>query len=125
LNKLFQHFFKKSCGMAVNQKEDSSLEYLDLGFTITPDKEGNVHSVLCVSGTVAPFPSAFAGRTKEGIGIGSNLADVLRAYGDPTATDNIEANSGIEVLKYKPLGIMFGLEAGKVITIAMEFKPKS
>ena len=105
-----------------DQKKDSALEYLNLGFSVIPGKEGTVHIVLCVD-SGGPFTKAFAGRTKEGIGIGSSRADVISAYGEPTATESIDGKPGFEVLRYKPLGLMLEIGAGKVYSIAVIFKP--
>jgi len=105
-----------------DRKQDSALEYLNLGFSVIPGKEGAVHIVLCVDKD-GPFTKAFAGRTKEGIGIGSSRADVVSAYGEPTATETIHGKPGFEVLRYKPLGLMLEIGAGKVYSIAVIFKP--
>ena len=98
-----------------DQKKDSALEYLNLGFSVIAGKEGLVHIVLCVdSGKGGPFTKSFAGRTKEGIGIGSSRADVISAYGEPTATESIDGRPGFEVLRFKPLGLVFEIGDGKV-----------
>jgi hypothetical protein len=107
-----------------DQKKESALEYLNLGFSVVPDKagkEGVVHIVLCVD-RGGPFTRAFAGQTTEGIGIGSSRADVIKAYGEPTATESIDGKPGFEVLRYKPRGLMLELEAGKVYSIGVIFK---
>jgi hypothetical protein len=107
-----------------DQKKDSALEYLNLGFFVVPGKGGLVQIVLCEdSDKGGPFTKAFAGRTKEGTGIGSSRADVISAYGEPTATESIDGKSGFEVLRYKPLGLMLEIGAGKVYSIAVIFKP--
>jgi hypothetical protein len=58
-----------------NQTIDSVLIYSHLGLQVAPGKGDVVHRV-----TIA---QPFAGRTKEGIGIGSSRAEVIRAYGEP------------------------------------------
>jgi hypothetical protein len=77
--------------------------------------------VLCVDKD-GPFNKAFAGRTKDGIGIGSSRAEVVTAYGEPTATGSVEGKPGFEFLRYNPLGLFFEMEAGKVYSIAVVFK---
>jgi hypothetical protein len=106
-----------------DRKKESALEYLNLGFSVIPGKEGVVHIVLCVdpAGKEGPFTKAFAGRTTEGIGMGSSRADVIRAYGEPTATETIDGKPGFEVVRYRPLGLVFDLRAGKVDTIGVIF----
>ena len=107
-----------------DRKKESALEYFNLGFSVIPGKEGVVHIVLCVdpTGKEGPFTKAFAGRTKEGIGMGSSRADVIRAYGEPTATETIDGKPGFEVVRYRPLGLVFELREGKVDSIGVIFK---
>jgi hypothetical protein len=102
-----------------------TLEYLNLGFSVIPGKEGLVHIVLCVdpAGKEGPFTKAFAGRTKEGIGMGSSRADVIRAYGEPTARETIDGKPGFEVVRYRPLGLVFDLREGRVDSIGVIFNP--
>ena len=104
-----------------DQKKDIALEYLNLGFSVIPGKGELVHIVLCVDKD-GPFVKAFAGRTKEGIGIGSSRADVISAYGEPSATESIDGKPGFEVLRYKPLGLMIETRDSKVYSIAVIFK---
>lgn len=106
-----------------DRKKESALEYLNLGFSVIPGKEGVVHIALCVdpTGKEGPFTKAFAGRTKEGIGMGSSRADVIRAYGEPTAAETIAGKPAFEVVRYRPLGLVFELRDGKVDSIAVIF----
>jgi hypothetical protein len=104
-----------------NRTNDSVLEYLNLGFEVVPDKEGVVETVMCVK-KAGPFTTAFGGHTKEGIGIGSSRADVINAYGEPTATGPIDGEPGLGVLKYRKLGLVFGIGDGKVFRILVSFK---
>jgi len=104
-----------------NRTNDSALEYLNLGFSVVPSKEGVVQIVMCVN-KAGRFTKAFDGHTKEGIGIGSSRADVINAYGEPTATGSMNSEPGFEVLKYRPLGLMFEIRDGKVYTILASFK---
>jgi hypothetical protein len=106
-----------------DRKKDSVLEYLNLGFSVIPSKEGFVHIVLCVdpAGKEGPFTKAFAGHTKEGIGMGSSRAEVIRAYGEPTATEAIDGKPGFEALRYRPLGLVFDLREARVDTMGVIF----
>ena len=106
-----------------DRTNDQTLEYLNLGLTVIPGKGGVVKVVMCVdhSGQGGPFKKAFAGHTKEGIGIGSSRADVVRAYGEPTATKTANWMPGVEVLIYKPLGLDFRLQHSKVDLIGVIF----
>jgi hypothetical protein len=91
---------------------NQALEYTNLGLYVIPDKGGVVHVV-----SVGP---PFAGHTKEGIGMGSSRADVIQAYGKPTAAKPLKPD--FEVLRYEPLGLRFQLQDGKVDLIAVIFK---
>jgi hypothetical protein len=101
----------------------SVLDYLNLGFSVIPGKGGVVKVVLCAdhSGHGGLFTKAFAGHTKEGIGIGSSRADVVRAYGEPTTTKTVEFMPGCEILIYRPLGLDFRLQDSKVNLIGVIF----
>jgi hypothetical protein len=62
----------------------------------------------------------FKGHTKEGIGMESSRADVVRAFGQPTTAK--PWNQGQEQLEYKDLGLTFTLESGKVMNILVDFR---
>jgi hypothetical protein len=109
-------------GVSEAGEQESALEYLNLGLSILAGKDGIVHNVACVdTGKDGPFKKAFAGRTKEGIGIGSSRADVIRAYGEPTAIKTIDGKPDYEALRYKPHGLVFELRDGKVDAIGVFF----
>jgi len=50
----------------------------------------------------------------------SSRGDVMKAFGQPTTAK--PWNPGQEQLEYKPLGLTFTLEAGKVINIIVDFR---
>src|SRR5207245_10373257 len=83
-------------------------------FAVLPDSNGVVSIVMCgdVTGIHGPFVKAFSGRTKEGIGMLSTRADLLKAYGEPTESEKFRG--GLASIKYQPLGITFTLEGGKI-----------
>jgi hypothetical protein len=78
----------------------AGLEFSSVGLFICPDK-----------GEFTLFPP-FAGRTKEGIGMGSNRADVVRAYGEPPFAKI--TRPGYELLRYSLPHISFQLHDGAV-----------
>ena len=86
--------------------------YKKIGVTVISGDGGAVVSV----GVRPPF----AGHTKEGIGMGASRADVVRAYGEPTAAKPIRPD--VEVLRYEKLGIRFQLLDGKVDSIFVTLK---
>jgi hypothetical protein len=91
---------------------NGALIYTNIGLSVIPSGNGVVHSV----GVRTPF----VGRTKEGIGIGSSRADIVKAYGEPTASKPIR--SDVEVLRYEALGIRFQLVDGKIDSIVVILK---
>jgi hypothetical protein len=97
-----------------DRRTANALEYTRLGFAVMPGPEGSVHVVMCgdVTGINGPLVKAFTGRTRDGIGLGSTREDLVKAYGEPTASEKLRG--GTESIRYDPLGITFTLEAGKV-----------
>jgi hypothetical protein len=97
-----------------DRRTANALEYTHLGFAVMPGPEGAVHVVMCgdVTGINGPLVKAFTGRTRDGIGLGSTREDLVRAYGEPTASEKLRG--GTESIRYDPLGITFTLEAGRV-----------
>ncbi len=96
-----------------------AFEYPQLGLAVVPDATGHVEWVMCgdVTGINGPFVKAFNGRTKEGIGMHSTRADVLKAYGQPT--EDKKLYFGTESLRYNNLGITFTMDSGRVHHIAV------
>ena len=115
---------KVAAGMTVKQlvaqlgepqrRTANALEYTRLGLAVLPDSNGVVSIVMCgdVTGIHGPFVRAFTGRTKDGIGMLSTRAELLKAYGEPSESERFRG--GLESMKYQPLGITFTLEGGKV-----------
>jgi hypothetical protein len=95
-----------------DQTNDSVLVYSHLGLQVAP---GNGEVVRRVT-----VEHPFTGRTKEGIGIGSGRADVIRAFGEPTIAK--PGTSGYEFLRYGKLGLVFQLHDGKVNMFSVFFK---
>ncbi|HEX3857027.1 MAG TPA: hypothetical protein VHY30_07010, partial [Verrucomicrobiae bacterium] len=79
---------------------NGALDYTNIGLSVIPGGDGVVRNV----GVRPPF----AGHTKEGIGMGASRADIIKAYGEPTATKLIQPDS--EVLRYDSLGVRFQLQ---------------
>ena len=91
-----------------------------LGMSVGQGKAGAM-VVFCGSSMLRyPGVKAFKGRTKEGIGMESSRADVIKAFGQPTSIK--PANAGQESLEYNPLGLTITLESGKVMHILVDFR---
>ena len=106
-----------------DNKTGHILNYVRSGFSVAPNREGTVVVVSCgdTLGTGTVLVKAFKGRTKEGIGMDSSRADVIRAYGEPTEIDR--SYPGHEALKYQPLGLDFTLQNGKVHHMVVNLRP--
>jgi hypothetical protein len=87
----------------------AGLEFSNVGLFICPDK-----------GEFTLFPP-FAGRTAEGVGMGSSRADVVKAYGEPSVAKITKP--GFELLRYRSLRLSFQLHDGKVDWIDVFTKP--
>ena len=95
-----------------DQTNDSALIFSRLGLQVAPGSNDVIHRVT--------MEHPFAGRTKEGIGIGSSRADVIRGYGEPTVAK--PGTSGYEFLRYSKLGLVFQLHDGKVDMFSVFFQ---
>ena len=91
----------------------SHLLYRHLGLNVVLGKGPTVEKVI--------IAHPFAGRTKEGMGIGSSRADVIQAYGTPTADTPESQTQGDEVMWYGRLGLIFQLHDGKVDLMQVVF----
>ena len=86
-----------------------------LGFSVICGRKTKmVGAVFCGGGV------AFKGRTKEGIGIDSSRADLIKTFGQPTSAE--PETAGQERLEYKPLGLTFFLQEGKVFHIIVDLR---
>jgi len=69
---------------------------------------------------------AFTARTKEGIGMGSSRADIVKAYGETKDTIPLPPGEqnlpGRDSLVYKKLGLTFSLVDDKVYHIIVDFR---
>ena len=105
-----------------DRQAGGGLEYLRHGFAVSPGRDGKVRAVLCgdSSGINGPLVKAFAGRTKEGIGMGSSRGEVVSVYGEPPEKE--KPSEGREVLKYGSLGLTFSLQNDRAHHIIVDFR---
>ena len=87
----------------------AGLEFSGSGFVFIP-----------AIGEVTLFPP-FAGRTKEGIGMGASRAEVISAYGQPSVAK--VTKTGFELLRYDSIGMKFQIHDGSVDWIDIISKP--
>jgi len=84
------------------------------GFSVVCNRQKIVGAVFCGGGV------DFKGHTKEGIGIDSSRDDLIKAFGQPTSAQPLAADQ--EQLEYKPLGLTFTLQKGKVFHIIVNLR---
>jgi hypothetical protein len=88
-------------------------EYRDLGFAVLTIKDNTVTMIAC--GDRRSAASALIKnctvRTKKGIGMGSSKEDVIKAYGQPSSTQELSGpgEGGAVVLRYDQLNSEFQL----------------
>ena len=77
------------------RKTSNALEYTRLGLAVMPGQDGIVQVIMCgdVTGINGPFVKAFTGRTKEGIGMFSTREEVIKTYGQPSASERMRGNT--------------------------------
>ena len=93
------------------------------GFSVVCNRKKIVGDVFCGDAALAnPGVKKFKGRTKEGIGMESSRADLIKALGEPTSAKPWDAARQQEQLEFKPLGLSFVLEQGKVIHIIVNLR---
>jgi RNA polymerase sigma factor (sigma-70 family) len=91
------------------------------GFSVVGNRQKIVGVVFCGdSEPDYPGVKIFKGRTKEGIGMESSRAEIIKAYGPPTAAKPWAP--GQEQLEYRPLGLTFILGEGKVFNMSVDFR---
>lgn len=100
---------------------DESLKYLSSGLGISVDPDDGVTSIGVQSRQASGGRAQdFAGKTKEGIGLGSSLEEIEEAYGTPPLNANLQLTlnelkaSGFGAVFYPELGLTFMLLDHKV-----------
>ena len=93
------------------------------GLAVAPAGKMGVAAVFCGdSSGDGPGVKAFKCRTKEGIGMESTRAEIIKAFGQPTSAKTWNEELHQEELVYKPLGLTFTLQNGKVFNILVDFR---
>ncbi len=84
------------------------------GFSVVCSRQKIVGAVFCGGGV------DFKGHTKEGIGIDSSRDDLIKAFGQPTSAKPWATDQ--EQLEYKPIGLTFVLQKGKIFHIIVNLR---
>lgn len=107
-----------------DSSSETGLNYVSSrGLSFTIDAELGMRQIKCWSDswpTRLPFRvTAFAGSTKEGIGMGASREQILAAYGQPDRTGT-DAKGVFENLHYDKLGIKFSLWQDRLASMVLE-----
>jgi len=90
------------------------------GLSFTVDPELGLQEIGCWSEGMLPSRvTTFAGRTKEGIGIGASEEEIAAAYGRPDRTST-GSKGVINNLHYDKLSAKFSLKEDKLMTMTLE-----
>ena len=93
------------------QKKNGTWFYLREGIYVMFNKNGVMFNVQCYK--------PFAGVTKEGIGIGSTRAELIKAYGTPNQDQHFD--QGEENLWFAPLRTSFYLKNDKITSFIVHW----
>ncbi|MFL5340176.1 MAG: LolA family protein [Gemmataceae bacterium] len=97
--------------------KELTLDYTSRGYAITVSPQRGMQGVLCYTqATFAIKVKDFAGKTTEGIAMGTKAADIIKAYGEPDAK---ETDDGTTRLSYRKLGLEFTLASDKLVMISL------
>ena len=101
--------------------EETKLSYVaSRGLSFAVDAELGLQEISCWSEGMLPSGvTTFAGRTKEGIGIGATREEIIAAYGQPDRTST-DSKGVIQNLHYDKLRARFSLLEGKLRSMIME-----
>jgi len=90
------------------------------GLSFTVDSELGLQEIGCWSEGMLPSRvTTFAGKTKEGIGIGASEEEIVAAYGQPDRTST-GSKGVIQNLHYDKLSAKFSLKEDKLMTMTLE-----
>jgi len=114
--KIIEHFGQPDKVMTKGTK----LNYVSSrGLSFTVDAELGVQEISCWSeGMLPSHITTFAGRTKEGVGIGSTREQITAAYGQPDRTST-GSKGIIQNLHYDKLSAKFSLKEDKLISMIL------
>ena len=98
--------------------DKTKLGYMSRGFVLTVSHRSGLKNISCVSQELSmERVRDFAGKTKEGIGIGATLKDVETVFGKPDRDEGHDAVN--KRLVYDKLGLEIQFVEDKVIVIDM------
>ena len=102
------------------QGEVTKLNYVpSRGLVFVVDAELGMNEIGCWSEGMLPSRiTTFAGKTKEGIGIGATQEEIVAAYGEPDRTST-GSKALVESLHYDKLQAKFTLMEGRLMSMIL------
>jgi outer membrane protein assembly factor BamE (lipoprotein component of BamABCDE complex) len=98
-----------------------ALDYLSRGYSVFISPRRGVMMITCYTqATFVVKVADFAGKTKEGVGVGAKSADIVKAFGEADATEKKEQ---MMQLSYRKLGLEFTLANDKLVLFSLSPAP--
>jgi outer membrane lipoprotein-sorting protein len=105
----------------IDQK-GTALDYLSRGYSFIVSPQRGVRIIQCFTqDTFVVRVRNFAGKTKDGIGMGSSAADLVRVFGEPDRREQEELTTRLDYSK--KLGMEFTLFGDKLVQFMMQPVP--
>ena len=98
-----------------------TIDYFARGFSVTVDDKLGLQAIFCRAGDTAVRD--FTGKTTEGIGMGSTLEEIERAYGPADMKHEDPARNEVS-LYYKSLCTLLGLRDGRLCDLSINLLDK-
>jgi hypothetical protein len=116
--KVIEHFGRPD---KIFEGKVTKLSYVrSRGLTFAFDAELGMQEISCWSEGMLPSRvTTFAGKTKEGIGIGATQEEIVAAYGPPDSTST-DSRGIIENLHYDKPNAKFSLKEGRLMSMILE-----
>ena len=119
-DQIIDHFGKPD---QIFEGQVTKLHYVpSCGLNFAVDAKLGLQEIGCWSEGMLPSRvSTFAGKTKEGIGIGASEQEIVAAYGQPDSTSTASSPGGIiQNLHYDKLGTRFSLKEDRLMSMVFE-----
>ena len=98
----------------------TAFEYLSRGYTLHVSPSRGCVSVVCYGQeSSAAKVRDFAGKTKDGIGLGSSLEDLEAAFGKPNQIETASEAPSMKYVRYQTCGLDFTLANDRVVQFMM------
>ena len=96
-------------------------EYLSKGMAVLSSRDSAVGGIMFgdMNNSNSPLVKACKYKTESGIGMGSSLDDLVKAYGEPSSVNPMGKG---KMMSYNQLGATFALQNDKVIHMSFRHR---